>query len=424
MTASDSEAVPMDRRRFVRLAGAAAGLAAIGQLSSPDKARAAAGTALRVGVMVPTGSSYRRMGGSLLDGLRLGFDDARGGTVVNASIVSREVEGGHVGALSTARELLDGGCDVVVAGVSAIVARRLGDLFLERRTPLVVANVGAHVVPPAARNDYVLHNSLLYWQANHALGRWAARRLGARAFIAAAASDAGYDTVYALRRGFEAAGGTVVGDRVTHDGGADAGFSDLLADIRKSGANVVFGLYSGPSAAAFVRAYRGSGLSAWLAVGGLGVEDVLLPSIGRSAVGVLSCASWSATRRTRANRSFGTAFESRYGRAADPFAVLGYDTAAFVIEGVRRATKARVGVRRLVRAVGGVTLETPRGALTVDARTNTIVGPLAIRRVRKNGLALANYELAVASAVGSLPVALASLASGDASGYINEYLCT
>jgi branched-chain amino acid transport system substrate-binding protein len=406
----------MSRSRFVKVA-AAGGLVAAAPLASAHGARAASTIALKVGVMVPTGASYGSMGRSLVDGLRHGFGDS---PAVDVTLVTRDVARGYDGAEGVARRLLDEGSDVVVAGVSAPVAARLGGLFAERQASLVVADVGGHVVQAAPRNPFVLHNSLLYWQASFAMGRWAAANVGPRAVVASSLCDSGYDTVYAFRRGFESAGGTLVGDAVTHVDPADDGLSDLFTTVRSAGPNVVYGLYSGAQAVEFVAAYAASGVSAKLVVGSLAAEDYLLSSIGRAAVGATSCASWTATRNTKANQSFGKAFRTRTGRRADPFAALGYDTGALVAEGVRRATKQGLGVRRLIEALAGVSTEGPRGRLVVDAATNTVKGPLFVREVRRG---LVNYDLARAPAVETSPDALSLLETSPRSGYVNEYLC-
>jgi branched-chain amino acid transport system substrate-binding protein len=419
---NDAEARTLDRRRLVKLAGAGAGIVAAGPLVSAAKAHAASAIPLKIGVLVPTGSSYSSMGQSLVDGLTLGFDEARSGaSPVNATVVQREVERGFGGALSMSTALLDGGTDVVVAGISALVADRIGALFSARQASLVVADVGAHVVQPASRNPFVLHNSLLYWQASYAAGQWAAANLGTRAFIASGLSDSGYDTVYAFRRGFESAGGTVVGEAVTH--AETSGLADLFGAVRSSGANVLYGLYSGAHATEFVRGYAGSGGGAKLAAGNLALEDYLLSAIGTAAVGATSCASWTGTRATKANQSFTKAFKSRFGRAADPFAALGYDTAALVAEGARRATKSGLGLKRIVEVLGGISIDGPRGSLVVDAATNTVTGPLSIRQVKRTVSGLANVDVAQAPGVPTFPSALASLAAGPVAGYFNEYLC-
>jgi branched-chain amino acid transport system substrate-binding protein len=413
----------MSRSGFVKVA-AGAGVAAAVPLASARKAGAASGIPVKVGVMTASGASYAGMGKSLLDGLQLGFDDARSGAnPVAATLTTATVDRGYGGALTTARGLLDGGADVVVANVSAPVAQRLATLFADRQASLVVADVGAHVVQPAARNAFVLHNSLLYWHASFALGQWAAANLGNRGFVAACLCDAGYDTVFAFRRGFESAGGSIVGDGVTHVDPAHAGLPELLAAVQGSGANVLYGLYSGAHAAEFVQAYAGSGVGAKLAVGSLAVEDYLLGVVGSAALGAISCASWTATRTAKANQTFTKAFKSRYGRAADPFAALGYDTASLVALGASRAVKNGLGLRRLIEALSGMSIDSPRGTLTVDPASNTVIGPLFVRQVKRVSGGLANYDVVSSPTVGAFPDALAALAAGPASGYLNEYLC-
>jgi branched-chain amino acid transport system substrate-binding protein len=420
---TETAARTLDRRRFVQLVGAGAGVAVAGPLVST--ARAATGIALKVGVMLPTGSSYANMGNSLLDGLSMGFDNARSGaTPVNATLVRRDVERGFGGARATAQALLDDGADVVVAGVSALTAAAIADVFSMRQSPLVVADVGAHVVQAAAKKAYVLQNSLLYWQASYSAGQWAAANVSKQAFIASSLCDSGYDTIYAFRRGFEAAGGVVVGDAVTHSDPADAALAELLAAVRRSGAGLLYALYSGAEAIELVQAYAGAGLNARLLTGSLAVEDHSLAATGGAAVGITNFASWTASRGTNTNQTFTKAFKTRTGRAADPFAALGYDTAAFVAEGARRATKQGLGLRRLIDALAGVSLHTTRGTLTVDAKANTVTGPLWVRQVKRTTNGLANVDVSQAPAVAAVPSALSPLADGPIAGYVNEYLCT
>ena len=421
---NEPEAKKIDRARFVKLAGAGAGAVAAWQLAAPASARAASAIPLNVGVMVPTGSSYSSMGRSLLDGLTLGFDEARSSTrPVNATLVQREVERGYSGALATATSLLDGGSDVVVAGISGLVANRIGSLFSTRQASLVVANVGAHVVAPGQRNPNVLHNSLLYWQASYAAGQWAAASLGKRAFIASSQRDSGYDSIYAFRRGFEAAGGTIVGEQVTHADPRDSGLSTLFAAVRSSGATVLYGVYSGSPAAEFVRAHAAAGTCAKLVAGSLAVEDYQLSTVGTASLGVTTCASWTLGRTSRANQSFAKTFKTKFGRVPDPFAAVGYDTAALVAEGARRATQKGYGLRRLIEALGGASLDGPRGTLTVDSGSNSVKGSLWLRQVKQTKTGLANVDITQLAAVDSFPGALASLADGTAAGYVNEYLC-
>jgi branched-chain amino acid transport system substrate-binding protein len=421
-----SEARTYDRRKFVAIAGAGAAGAVAAPLVLTRNGRAADTIKLDIGVITPTGSSYTNMGQSLLDGLTLGLDHARdvpGSKQLSVRLETRTVDRGYGGALPTAQGLLDDGADLVVAGVSALVAGQLGGLFAERNTPLVVAGVGAHLVPPGARQSQVLHNTLLYWQAGFAAGRWVATHLGKRAFIASALSDSGYDALFAFRRGFESEGGTVVGDAVTHVHPGATGLPELVTAVRSSGADVVYGVYSGIQAAEFVQAYAASGISAPLVAGSLAVEDYLLKGIGAASLGALSCSSWTQSRKTKANHAFRAAFTDRFHRPADPFAALGYDTAALIARGARLAAKQGRGTSGLIDALHGVTLTGPRGTLTVDGATNTVMGPLWMRKVEHSPRGFVNVEVANAPAVGSFPLALSVLGEQTVAGYVNEYTC-
>jgi branched-chain amino acid transport system substrate-binding protein len=382
----------LSRGDLLRIAGAGAGAAATGSLLAGDAWGRTA--ALKVGVLTPTGSSYPRMGESLLAGLELGLPEA--------SLLVRQVERGYGGALAGARELLDSGAQVVVAGISAPVAHQLAPLFRERRRPLVVANVGAHVVRPEERRPYVLHNSLLDWQASFSIGCWAARR-GERALVLTSQSDAGYDSLYAFRRGFGGETRTIV----TQPGG-----ESLLAQLRalpRPHPTVVYILASGRHAASILRAYRASGLRARVIASAFAVDDHLLPSLGASARGLTSCASWPTAL---ADAEFAAAFRHKSGRRPDAFAVLGYDTALLLAAGSRRRGS-------LIEALRRAPVEGIRGTLRVDKRTNTIVGPLFLREVR----GARNVVVGRAPAVGAFPRALAPIADETTSGYINEYLC-
>jgi branched-chain amino acid transport system substrate-binding protein len=395
------------RGRLLRLAGVGAGAAAAGPLLRVDEAFGGR-TAQKIGVLVPSGSRYPRMGENLLAGLELGLD--RTGAAAT-SLVVRHVEGGYAGAYGSARELLDGGADLVVAGVSAPVARQLEPLFRERRRPLIVANVGAHVVRPDERSPFVLHNSLLDWQAAYSMGVWAAGHAGRRVLVLTSMADAGYDSIYAFRRGLATSGGRVVETIVTHAGETQS-LRSRLDDLAET-PSAVYVVASGKNAAEIVRAYRASGLRAPLLASAFAVDDYVLPSLGAGARGVRSVASWATAV---ADKDFAAAYKQRSGRRPDAFAVLGYETALLLAAGMRR----RDG---LIAALHGARVHGLRGTLTVDPRTNTVDAPLYLRKVRGLPGRAANVVLRRAPAVGAFPRALAPIAREQTSGYINEYLC-
>jgi hypothetical protein len=80
-------------------------------------------------------------------------------------------------------------------------------------------------------------------------------------------------------------------------------------------------------------------------------------------------------------------------------------------------------VRRLIEALADVSLASPSGELVVDAKTNTVVGPLWIRTGRWTANGLANVYVTQRPDVKGFPRPLAPLAVAPVAGYVNEYLC-
>jgi branched-chain amino acid transport system substrate-binding protein len=404
----------LSRRTFVRTAGiGAAGLLAAPATAAVLKRKPAAFSA---GLVLPVDGSYSRMSDSFTDGFRMALDAAK----AQAALTTRLLPQG-LGAYEAIQELVAGGVDLIVAGVTSPVAHLVAPLVADRQIPLIVANVGAHLEPAAPDNPFVLRNSLQYWQASYALGGWTAAQVGRSGFIASSLADSGYDNVLAFRVGLEGGGGGIVGTQVTHVDPADNGLAALLDAIRSTGANVVYANYSGQMAVDFLRAYASSGLRVPVVGPAFLAEDYAAAAVGNGALGVRTSSSWTYADRSKANRSFVTAYAQRTGRPADPFAVLGYDTGNLVLTGLANARHAGLPNSRLVDALAGASITSPRGTLTVDASTRTVVGPLSIREMRGRASRLANEVVSTLPAVASLPSGLEP-ALAQPSGYLNEVL--
>lgn len=415
----------MDRRRFLQVTGATAGLLATGPLLGEAAVRAASASSIRVGVLSATGGTYPNMSAGFQAGIGLRFAQARAASApLTVSVMAQAIKGGHEGVYAASGALLRKGADVVIADVSAPIATAVAPLFADARVPLVVANAGGHVVRPRDRSAVVVHSSLMLWNASYALGAWAAAHVGKRGYALVSFADAGYDSLFAFRRGFEAAGGTLAGTAVTHRRPRQSGLASALAQAAASRPDFVFAHYSGPQAVDFLHAYASKGLHGHLPLLGSSflVEDDVLPQVGRAALGAFTGASWTAALTTAANTAFGAAYRAATGRAPDPFAVLGYDAAGLVVQGAQLAAAHGQSARKLIAALVGATVAGVRGPLTLDAATNAFVGPLVIRQVQGSAHP-ANHVVATVPALSSFPAGLSAMETHPASGYVNEYLC-
>jgi hypothetical protein len=403
---------PTDLTRRAVLGGVAAGAALV---AAPDVAAAAPRRA-RIGVLSATGGSLPA--GSLVRGLRLGL--ATGPHPVDATVLTRRVPGGYQGLSSALAALLRHRAQVIVADVTVPAAARLAAQCHDAGVGLVLANVGAHVA--GHRLPGTVQSSLQHWQSALSLGHWVGAHRAERLFQIVAVPDAGYDNVFALRRGFTARGGSFAGLALTHHHPSGGDVGAAVAQAAKSHADVVAVHASGKRAAQIVAACRRAGLRADLVVDPLALER-FAPGHGlQGYAGAWTASSWTLHGGGAANRDFVAAYRARTGAAPDAFAVLGHDTGRLIGTGLHR-----LGGRRPVRladALAGAVVPGARGNQKVDRALRTVSTPLAVRRVVRREGALRQRTEVFRAPIRGLPLEMTQVGHNDVAAYVNEYLTT
>jgi branched-chain amino acid transport system substrate-binding protein len=411
----------LTRRHFLQTALAVAGgIAGMAAASSRGEAMALppANPAARVGLLLPQSSLYPHLGESFLDGMRTGLWQAGATRVL---LVAAEVGIGVSAAVARCQQLIaDEGVDLVVSAANANVAAAVGPMLDRSGRLFIGADGGANLARPDEQGSRVFWNSLGYWRANWAMGAWAARQMGRKAFVAASFYESGYDSINAFRLGFESAGGQVVQTSITHVPPEATDWQALSTAIRQAKPDFVYGLYAGQPAVDFVQAYAAAGLAGRipLAAAPFTVDETLLPELGDAALGIRSCLPWSAALDTAENQAFAAALQAETGRAPNAFALLGYDTALMVAGALRAAGSA--GDLRL--ALERVSWASPRGRLKMNAATHSTVSPLYVREVKRSADRLQNVVIATLPEIGEQDERLEPLRTGVKTGWLNTYL--
>lgn len=390
----------LSRRAAVAGAGAAAlvGLGPTLGWAAPLRRRPVVGV---LTPSVPGRSVVAARGDSLVAGLRVGLGGA-------TRLLREDVPFSLHGVAEAAERLVTQGATVVVSALSDPVSVRLQERLAERGAALVVANAGAHVVADGAqRRPGALHNSMQHWAAALSLGQWAARNLGPRLHAVVAAPDAGYDSVFALRRGFAGAGGAVVGLSLTH---TDGGIGDVVAEVRGSGADVIGVSASGTRAVAIVRALREGGVRAPILVDP-SVLDASLSELRRARRVYVATAS--VDERALAG------LEARLPGRADAHAVLGHDTGILVAAGLDRLRGRSPA--RLAATLAGARIAGVRGQMRVHARLGTVSTPLEVRKVASSQGGPASRVVVRRARIGGVAPAMSVVTGRESSGYLNEY---
>lgn len=332
--------------------------------------------ALEVGVLVPTSRMFPGVDQAFLAGIE-------GGVAHPDPDVRLLVEpigaGAHLEAVTgkIQKLLLVERPHVVIAVLGAGLVPHVKTLFAQHRTPLLLCNLGADLLPMGGEPaPFIFWNSLNVWQSTYALGHWAARNVGRTAAVAAGFHEAGYGMVHAFRLGFEhAAGGRVAAIEVTHRESSTQDPSDALGRLLLHAPEFVFGMYAGREGVTFMQAYAALDPARRppLLATPLMTHGHWLPQMGPDVAGVRTASSWVPGTHRAAEARFHAACGGAKPRPApDVFALLGYEAGAIV-----RAAVARLGTLPddgtvLRDAMAGVSFDSPRGALQVDAGTGYV----------------------------------------------------
>jgi branched-chain amino acid transport system substrate-binding protein len=431
----------ISRRTFLRRFGVAAGALTAGQLISACSSNSAASLTgnmnqtsklmnvhgsvaqketLRVGLLLPQSQLYPTIGTSFRAGMDL-FLTQRSSADRPIALIAHEYGTMPSVAIEQARKLITTDqVDMIVGSLSSGTAAALHPLLHERQMPLLVSNIGANLTRDDRTSPYIIRNSFSYWQSSWALGRWAAGNMGKRAFVASSFYDSGYDSLYAFQLGFESVGGAVTTTKVTHLPTGTGELHTLMAEIQQAQPDLVFAAYSGQQATDFVRAYAHAGLSTRVPLLGSGflVDESLLSQQADAALGITTVLPWARTLDLPVNQAFTSAFQNFSGRPADPFAVLGYDTARLIAQCACDTRSSE----QLRQALATASFESPRGSAQMDKTLLEINTPLYLREVRADTGVLSN---AVIDKLPALPTDnewIAALRASTKTGWSNAYL--
>ena len=217
--------------------------------------------------------------------------------------------------------------DALVGMLSSSAQAQLAAWLQAKQLTLIDLDTGANVAretPP----PQVARLSARQWDTHWAMGDWACRNLGRRAFIAQSFYESGYDTSFAFRHGFEAAGGEVAGSQVNFMPQGGSGLGPLFDRIRAERPDFVYALFSGPQAAEFLSAYQASELTETPLLGASPLAEQAL--LGGASPGIRSGVAWPDGLAGSAGDAFAGRFAQRAGHAPGLFAVMGYQAATTI----------------------------------------------------------------------------------------------
>ena len=271
-------------------------------------------------------------------------------------------------------------------------------LATQSKTPMIVMAAATSAI--TEQSPFIVRTSFTLPQATQPIADWAAKNNIRKVISLVTDYAPGIDAEKAFKERFGRAGGEVTAEvRVPLRNPDFAPFLQRVADARP---DALFVFVPSGIGGQFVKQFVERGLDkAGVRLIGTGdvTDDDLLNDMGDAIIGVVTSHHYSAVHNSPENKAFVQAF-----RAANPnmrpnfMAVGGYDGMHLFYEALKK-TKGATDGQGLVDAMKGMSWVSPRGPITIEARTRDITQNVYVRRVEKVDGQLYNVEFDTFEAV-------------------------
>jgi branched-chain amino acid transport system substrate-binding protein len=184
-------------------------------------------------------------------------------------------------------------------------------------------------------------------------------------------------------------------------------FAPSLQRVRDASPQGVFVFVPSVQAGTFVKQFVERGLDkAGIKLIGPGdvADDELLPSMGDAMIGTITAHFYSAAHPSPTNKAFVEAFQKEHNWRPNFMVMSGYDGMHLIYEALKK-TNGSTESEALMKAMKGMSWESPRGPMSIDPRTGDVVHNIYIRKVERVNGELYNVEFATFEAVKNPQVA-------------------
>ena len=353
---------------------------------------AAAQEPVRIGVVAEFSGPFADYGTQILGGMKTYLKlngDVFGGRKIE--IIVKDTTGAAPDiAKRLAQELVTRDNVDILAGFGLTPnALAVAPVSAEAKKPMVIMNAATSVI--TTKSPYIVRVSFTLPQVTAPIATWALKNKIKKVYTLVTDYAPGLDAESTFKRVFTAGGGEVVGSlRVPLRNPEFAPFVQRIKDARP-GAVFIF-TPAGEAAVAFLKAFKERGLDRagikLIATGDV-TEDEVIEAEGDQALGVVTTHHYSAAHRSPENDAFKKAFADVAGPDARPnfMAVGGWDGMHVLYEMVAKVGSkgGAIDGEKAVDAVKGMTIQSPRGTITIDGATRDVIQDVYVRKVEKVG---------------------------------------
>ncbi|MFI4904048.1 MAG: ABC transporter substrate-binding protein [Burkholderiales bacterium] len=285
------------------------------------------------------------------------------------------------------------GADMLIGFGLTPNAMAVAPVATEAKKAMIIMNAATSII--TTKSPYIVRVSMTLPQVATPMAEWAAKNGIKRVYTAVSDYGPGLDAEAAFSKGFKAAGGEIVGS--VHIPLKNPEFAPFIQRIKDAKPQAVFlFLPAGEQGIAFMKGFKERGLAdegiKLIATGDI-TDDSVLQSMGDSVLGLVTSFHYSAAHDSPENREFLKAYAEVSGGKLSPnfMAAAAYDGMA-AIYAAQKATNGSTDGDKIVAAMKGMKIDSPRGPIEIDPETRDVIQTMYIREVKKVNGKLANVE--------------------------------
>jgi branched-chain amino acid transport system substrate-binding protein len=267
------------------------------------------------------------------------------------------------------------------------------EVSVEAKVPMVIMNAATSII--TTKSPYIVRVSFTLPQVTVPLAHWAAAHGIKQVYMMTSDYGPGHDAAAAFEKAFTAAGGQIVGKVSMPLMSPDfAAYVQKVADAKPQA--VFLFVPAGQQPTALMKTFAEQGLTRSglkiLATGDV-TDDAVLQSMGDAALGAITSHHYSYVHDSPENNAFVRAYVAAFRDIRPAFnAVGGYDGMAAIYQALAAVKGDVSDPDKVMAAFKGMTIDSPRGPITIDPATRDVVQTVYIRRVEKVNGEIVNVE--------------------------------
>lgn len=360
---------PITRRRFLQ---GAAGLAlAAGPLGAPlvlaQPAR------LKIGLMLPYSGTYAALGNAITNAFKL-YAAEHGGKFAGREVeyVVLDDESDPAKGVDNANRIVNRDkVDVLIGTVHSGVQAGMVKVSRESGVLSIIPNAGFGAATGALCAANIFRTSFSNWQTTYALGKVMWEKGHKTCAWITHKYAAGEEMFAGFKEGYEKAGGKIIKDFWLPFPNVE--FQALLTEIGAAKPDAVACFFAGGAAVKFVKDYDAAGLKSKIPLYGNGfLTDGTLSAQGASAQGIFTTLHYADSLEIPKDKEFRLSYAKAYKMQPDVYAVQGYDAAQLLDIGLKSARGDIRAQKDMIKAMEGVTIDSPRGKWKMSRAHNPI----------------------------------------------------